>query len=102
MTIFFQHVGERGGRRDFPRTVGTRESGLRRFQLADLPELTDQISEEEAAELSHNLADAAPNGFQVWGIPSGAKSISGSLPRATGFCWSKVIAPVGHSITEVR
>jgi hypothetical protein len=36
MTVYFQHVGEQGAARDFPRTIGTRKTGLVRFQLDEI------------------------------------------------------------------
>jgi len=31
MTLFFQHVGEAGAKRDFPRTIGTARDGADNF-----------------------------------------------------------------------
>jgi len=68
LTIFFHHVGEVGAARDSPRTIFDEStgSGLRLFR-GDyiLPELSD---------LPESVAEAirrVPNGFQIWGIPSG-------------------------------
>jgi hypothetical protein len=75
MTVFFQHVGEAGGARDFPRTIGTQKSGLKRFSHADVEPHLRNLPSDEIARLRHDLGYYAPEGFQIWGIPSGAKSI---------------------------
>jgi hypothetical protein len=75
MTVFFHHVGEAGGARDFPRTIGTRDLGLRRFSHADVEPHLSNLPSEELAILRHDLDYYAPEGFQIWGIPSGAKSV---------------------------
>jgi hypothetical protein len=74
MAIFFHHVGEQGGQRDFPKTIGTRKRGLVRFQWDEVAPYLDHLSAAESRGLEQQAAAAAPNGFQVWGIPSGAKS----------------------------
>ena len=75
MTVYFQHVGEAGGARDFPRTIGTPAAGLRRFRFADVAPHLSQLPEAELEFLQRETERYAPNGFQVWGIPSGAKSV---------------------------
>ncbi len=42
MAIYFQHVGEQGGKRDFPKTIGTTANGLLYFQLSEVPEVTQR------------------------------------------------------------
>jgi hypothetical protein len=79
MTIFFQHVGEKGGARDFPRTIGTPETGLVRFTFDDLAPYLDHLEPPERERLAAETALQAPEGFQIWGIPSGAKSVLRSL-----------------------
>jgi hypothetical protein len=69
MSIYFQHVGERGGLRDFPKTIGTLAEGVRLFQLADFPEMQSEFEDRLTSVIEHEY----PNGFQVWGIPSGAR-----------------------------
>jgi len=75
MTVYFQHVGEAGGARDFPRTIGTAKSGLRRFRIADLESHLTNLSGVEIERLRQDTGTYNPDGFQVWGIPSGAKAI---------------------------
>ena len=36
MTIYYQHVGEVGSARDFPRSLGTNAEGLKRFRLVEI------------------------------------------------------------------
>lgn len=81
MTIYFQHVGEQGGRRDFPKTIGTSTDGLVRFNIDDVPEVTANLSADDRQNLENMLRKEVPTGFQIWGIPSGAKSILANLRR---------------------
>jgi hypothetical protein len=76
LTIYFHHVGEVGAARDFPRTIfdETAASGVRRFKEPDiLPELAD-LPEEEMYRVAATIR-SAPNGFQIWGIPSGGSRL---------------------------
>jgi 5-methylcytosine-specific restriction protein A len=75
MTVFFQHVGEAGGARDFPRTIGTVKDGLRRFHVGDLEKYLTHLPSGEIERLRQDTDKYEPQGFQVWGIPSGARSI---------------------------
>lgn len=75
MSVFFQHVGEAGGGRDFPRTIGTPRDGLRYFDFADLEPRLGHLPSDEVEQLRRDVAKYAPDGFQVWGIPSGAKFV---------------------------
>jgi hypothetical protein len=79
MSIYFPHVGERGGRRDFPKTIGDREGGLKRFSLLEIESHLTELSRRELAELRVAIETEATDGFQIWGIPSGARSILRSL-----------------------
>ncbi len=79
MSIYFQHMGERGGNRDFLRTIGTPSVGLRMFQLQNIPELVGTLSPEQRSNLEATIRKAAPHGFQIWGIPSGAKAVLRNL-----------------------
>jgi 5-methylcytosine-specific restriction enzyme A len=81
MTIYFQHVGEQGGKRDFPKTIGTPADGLVRFNLDNLSEVTAALGTNQRQELEDTLRKEVPNGFQIWGIPSGAKSVLKNLRR---------------------
>jgi hypothetical protein len=75
MMIYFQHVGQRGGLAHFPRTIGTVQSGLRRFTLSEIDKHLFENPEKESAELSAFIQKNATNGFQIWGAPSGARSV---------------------------
>jgi 5-methylcytosine-specific restriction protein A len=81
MTIYFQHVGQRGGLEHFPRTIGTAQAGLRRFFLSEIEKYLFKNPEQESAVLAAYLQQNAPIGFQIWGAPSGARSIlAGAAP----------------------
>ena len=75
MTVFFQHVGEAGGARDFPKTIGTPRNGLRHFDFAELESFLSHLPSSEVEQLREDTVARAPDGFQIWGIPSGAKSV---------------------------
>lgn len=79
MTIYFQHVGEQGGTRDFPRTIGTREKGLVNFSWHDIEDYLDELDPHDIQYLQNTLTDSEEDGFQIWGIPEGAKSVLSSL-----------------------
>jgi hypothetical protein len=81
MTIFYQHVGERGGNRDFPKTIGRPNQGLVNFQLDNVPELTAGLDQDATQALEAEIRRQAPEGFQLWGIPSGAKSVLSTLRK---------------------
>jgi 5-methylcytosine-specific restriction enzyme A len=49
--------------------------------IDDLPEITAALSSDQLKALNEILQKEAPNGFQVWGIPSGAKSVLKNLRR---------------------
>jgi hypothetical protein len=71
MAIYFHHVGEVGAARDFPRTIFDESSGsgLRHFKDEILPQLSD-LPQEEIIRVAAAIR-GAPQGFQIWGIPSG-------------------------------
>jgi hypothetical protein len=75
MTVFFQHVGEQGAARDFPRTIGTRKSGLVAFRLYEIESYMASLTPYERSYIRSSIDELAPGGFQIWGIPAGAKSI---------------------------
>jgi hypothetical protein len=70
MTIFYQHVGERGGGRDFPRTIGTSQQGLRVFKVDEIEPLLVDLAEDEQKRLLLRLREERE--FQIWGFPAGA------------------------------
>jgi 5-methylcytosine-specific restriction protein A len=78
MTTYFQHVGERGGNRDFPRTIGDPTKGLCRFNFSEI-EAYLPYKLQEGRDLEMLLDQSVPSGFQIWGIPSGAKSMLKNL-----------------------
>ena len=77
MTKFFmQHVGEALSKRDFPKSIGSRNTGLVEFSLDDL-----QSHANEPLQLSGNSLNRIKevNSFQVWGLPEGAKSFTDQM-----------------------
>lgn len=74
MTIYFQHVGEANSNRDFPRTLFSRGE-LHQFKFEDVAPYLEHLPEAELQRLSRLCVKDAPDGFQIWGIPSGAKTI---------------------------
>ena len=89
MAVFFQHVGERGGQRDFPRTIGTLDAGLRRFTFSELEPYLSDLPAKELEALRTQLETIAPEGFQVWGIPSGRSEFYAHFQKVTFYCWSR-------------
>src|SRR3954447_22279830 len=82
MAVYYQHIGQKLAARDFPRSLGTREAGLRRFGLGDVEPYLGHLPPEELADMAAKVRDLAPTGFQVWGIPSGAAAVLAGM--ATG------------------
>lgn len=72
MAIYYQHVGEVGSTRDFPRSLGTITDGLKRFSFADIEPYIQHLTPEELLDIRGRTKEFAPTGFQVWGLPSGA------------------------------
>lgn len=75
MAIYFQHVGAPGSARDFPRTIGTPKTGLVRFQLSDVMAYITDLLPDEVSSIERAVSKGAPDGFQIWGVPSGAKFV---------------------------
>ncbi len=95
MTLYFQHVGEANARRDFPRTIATGD-GLIRFKFGDIETDLGCLSGSERAELADTLETSAPEGFQIWGVPSGAKSMLRYLTKGDHFALLVSIRPFGQ------
>src|SRR5208337_439678 len=61
---------------------------LRRFHWPEIASFVRHLSPLEAAEMRSKVAELAPTGFQIWGIPSGAAQVlkdmeNRRLPDAT-------------------
>ena len=84
VAIYFQHVGERGGSRDFPKTIGDAAVGLRQFTVETVPGLQN-FPTAEVDRLRVALQREGLDSFQIWGVPSGAKSIIASLSEGDWF-----------------
>jgi len=75
MTIYYQHIGEALWQRDAPRSIGSSIDGVRRFSLNEIERFLDTINPFEQQAIRQIINDLAPSGFQIWGIPSGARQI---------------------------
>ncbi|AWN41160.1 HNH endonuclease [Methylobacterium durans] len=73
MSVFYQHIGEALWRRDAPKSIGTPEGGLRRFRLPEIEKHLQNIPPSELAAAHSKMTELAPTGFQVWGLPEGAR-----------------------------
>lgn len=82
MAVYYQHIGEKLAARDFPRSLGTREGGLRRFSFDEIEPFLRHLPAEELVDIASKVRDLVPDGFQVWGIPSGAARVLAGM--ATG------------------
>jgi 5-methylcytosine-specific restriction protein A len=95
VTIYFQHVGEAGGHRDFPKTIGTPKAGLRHFKFEDVEPYLSNLSVEQREAISRSLEAEVPAGFQIWGVPSGAKSVLRSLQAGDYVLLLESVGPGG-------
>jgi hypothetical protein len=75
---FFQHVGEADSERDFPRTLVSNEGQKVRFQFSQIERFLD-IHPDEKRSLALQLSELIPEGFQIWGVPAGAKSVMNAV-----------------------
>jgi len=77
MTIYFQHIGVTGGDHDFPRTIGTDDKGLIKFTWNDIEPYLSELDAHELSGLNEGIENAlaSEEGFQIWGIPAGAKYV---------------------------
>lgn len=73
MAIFYQQSGKRG-EVDFLKTIATQEGALRFFTV---PELRDLYGYDTPPEALLNVSSGG--GFQVWGVPSGARRVIAGL-----------------------
>src|SRR5262245_52148698 len=95
MTVFFQHVGEAGGTRDFPRTIGNVKDGLRHFDFAEVEPHLSHLGGGEIEQLRRDTALFSPDGFQVWGIPSGARSVLNAFQVGDYLLLLEAVGPGG-------
>jgi HNH endonuclease len=61
--------------RDAPRSIGTPEAGVVRFQLSDINNFLEDLDPHEMLSMHSKIADLVPSGFQIWGIPEGARDV---------------------------
>ena len=78
MAIYYQHVGKDNAERDFPETIG-KENELKKFKLEDIEKHLIDLNLVEIPEIRDKIARLAPDGFQIWGIPSGAENVLKSM-----------------------
>jgi hypothetical protein len=98
MAIFFQHVGERGGQRDFPKTIGTPSAGLAHFELDQIAEITEGLPPDEIRRIEDQIQKEAPNGFGAYPVVRGQSSPHSG--KAIGCCFWKVTDLEVSSTTE--
>ena len=70
--IYYQHIGEKLWARDAPKSIGTNLSGLKRFDWNYIEPDLSHLEPFEQLTIRSKIAELAPTGFQIWGIPSGA------------------------------
>jgi hypothetical protein len=75
MAIFYQHIGERLWQRDAPLSIGSPEKGVLRFVWSDIEPFIEGIDPFEQQQIRATIEEYAPTGFQIWGLPSGAKGV---------------------------
>jgi hypothetical protein len=97
MTVFFQHVGEVGGNRDFPRTIGTPTDGLKRFHFADVEPHLGHLPANEITTLSQAVSRYAPQGFQIWAFHPGREQFCVTFKSVTTCCSLERSAPAALS-----
>lgn len=95
MTVYYQHIGEKLSARDFPRTIGTPKSGLVNFHWEDISNFLTDLDPAESRLLKEETQKFAGDGFQIWGIPSGAKSVIRDLEKGDYLLLLETIGPGG-------
>lgn len=75
MTVHFQHVGEAGGKRDFPRIIWTPSEGLVNFSWHDVERRLSDLDPNEFSKLEQGTTEYEAEGFQICGIPAEARSV---------------------------
>lgn len=81
MTIYYQHIGEILWKRDAPRSIGTKANGVVRFFLHDIERFCSDLTPFERDQIRETIQKTASDGFQIWGIPSGAKVILKNMSK---------------------
>lgn len=92
MAVVFHHVGSENSKRDFPATIGSPMSGLKRFGWSELETLSELVTEEVRPEYDAFLRSQKDAVFQIWGIPSGAARIFEKMQA--GDLWMLLDSPV--------
>ncbi len=85
MTVFWHHVGDDLSKRDFPLTIGSQKIGLREFDFDDIMPYIDEIVGPSQREFQDSKDRIGSSKFQIWGIPSGAKSALKNLKLGDTF-----------------
>jgi hypothetical protein len=75
LTIYYQHIGEITWARDAPQSIGTLSAGMKRFSIHDIEPFLTELDAFELLSIQRQVAELAPTGFQIWGIPSGAERV---------------------------
>lgn len=77
MAVFYHMIGDKLWDRDGPRSIGSPGGALRLFQFADIEPFLTALDPVEIQLIKERTQQLAPDGFQVWGVPSGANRVIG-------------------------
>ena len=81
MTIYYQHIGEVLWKRDAPKSIGSHENGVVRFSANDIERFLNLLNPFEQQQIRDTIHKFAPDGFQIWGLPSGAKHVLNDMSK---------------------
>ncbi|WP_376089033.1 hypothetical protein ACE7GA_17230 [Roseomonas sp. CCTCC AB2023176] len=95
MQAFYQHVGEIGSERDFPKSLFGEGGQVRRFQLPDISKYLP-LTTVEKRELAAECGKASPFGFQIWGVPAGAQAVMRQVQVGDVFLLLRTVGPEGR------
>lgn len=79
MSIYYQHIGEVLWQRDAPKSIGTTKTGVKRFEMSDIEPFLSHLEPFELLMICSKLVEFAPTGFQIWGIPEGARGVLANM-----------------------
>ena len=65
--------------RDAPKSIGTKNDGLKRFQISDIEAFIGHLDPFEQMSTTDAVKTLAPTGFQIWGIPEGASGVLATM-----------------------
>ena len=79
LTVYYQHIGHPLWMRDAPKSLGTPQAGVVRFQMHDIENYFDHVLPGEIALLKEKVRRFAAEGFQIWGLPEGAARVISNM-----------------------